>query len=558
LWKSTDPDAIFLKVALDLEGGIESPKADRIYLDRAQPIIKSRVKQQALEVMDQEAQSPEESHVTTLEDQEREPAYVVTPLIESAFGRYLREYRLLNSLLIALFSVTIFLILIWGLVVYVAGGGEGTADFADAGVAPLQQKQPQQKVKLMQRQKKAQPTVKQTFRATAISDIAMPDLNDLDVKDLAPVIAASAPSAGNTGIDNDAMKNALKGIGLALPKTMQQRCDPKKRIARLRAGGGKDITEKAIIRGLTWLKNTQGKDGSWGGNAKNKHGEPSPTDKNAMTGMALLSFLGHCELQDSPEFGPAVQKAISFLTSTPPEKMTGGGGGAYSHPIRAYALCEAYTMTKIKKLELFAKRAAEAIVKGQNERGGWAYSYGKGAGAHVDLSVTGWNIQALKAAALTGISIDGLDEAMDNAVAYTKRCQDKTGKFAYSEGGGGKPSLTGTGVLCLQIWKEAKSQEAKMGLEWIIANQAQEWKRVNVYEWYYHAQACFQATGVSGGAKYWKAWNKNFQAIVCGAQDSDGHWDGPLGHGGTDVFTTTMTILMLEVYYRYMPTGKTG
>ena len=42
---------------------------------------------------------------------------------------------------------------------------------------------------------------------------------------------------------------------------------------------------------------------------------------------------------------------------------------------------------------------------------------------------------------------------MDKAVAYTKRCQDKTGKFAYKEGTGGRPSLTGTGVLCLQIGK---------------------------------------------------------------------------------------------------------
>ena len=506
--------------------------------------------------MDQEAQYPEEYPMAPMEEEAHEPDYTVAPPVESAFGRYLREFRLLNSLLISLFSVTIFLILMWGLVVYVAGGGEGTADFADAGVAPLQQKQPQQKVKLMQRQKKAQPSVKQTFRATAISDIAMPDLNDLDVKDLAPVVAANAPSVGNTGMDNDAMKNALKGIGLALPKTMAQRCDPKKRIGRLRAGGGKDMTEQAIIRGLTWLKNTQAKDGSWGGNAK-KDGEPAPSDKNAMTGMALLSFLGHCELQDSPEFGTTVQKAINFLTSTPPEKFT--SRECYSHPIRTYALCEAYTMTKIKKLELYAKRAAEAIVQGQNESGGWAYGYGKGVGAHVDLSITGWNIQALKAAALTGISIDGLDEAMDKAVAYTKRCQDTTGKFAYKEGTGGKPSLTGAGVLCLQIWKEAKSQEAQKGLEWIIANQAKEWKSVNVYEWYYHAQACFQATGVSGGSKYWRAWNKSFQAIVCGAQESDGHFgNGAHYHGENDVYTTTMSILMLEVYYRYMPTGKTG
>ena len=77
-------------------------------------------------------------------------------------------------------------------------------------------------------------------------------------------------------------------------------------------------------------------------------------------------------------------------------------------------------MTKIHKLKEYAKRASEVIIKGQNESGGWAYGYGKGPVAHTDLSVTGWNIQALKAAALTGISIDGLDASMDKAAAYTR------------------------------------------------------------------------------------------------------------------------------------------
>jgi hypothetical protein len=30
---------------------------------------------------------------------------------------------------------------------------------------------------------------------------------------------------------------------------MQQRCDPKKRIARLKSGGGKTMTEAAIVKG---------------------------------------------------------------------------------------------------------------------------------------------------------------------------------------------------------------------------------------------------------------------------------------------------------------------
>jgi hypothetical protein len=507
--------------------------------------------------MDQEADYENFEEEPSLEDIPLDQITVAPPL-ESAFAKYMREYRLLNSLLISLVMIIGVFVAMWNIVVYVASAGEGDADFSDAGTAPAQQNQEKKKVvKLMQRQKKAQPKAQQTFRTTAISDISLPDMNELDVKDLAPVVEAAPPSMSDAGMNNNAMKSALKGIGLSLPKTMQQRCDPKKRIERLRSGGGKDMTEASIMKGLNWLKSIQDEDGGWGNKDKDDQGNPKKTDRNAMIGMALLAYLGHCELQDSPIFGPTVQKGIDFITSTPPDPAIAGGAGSYSHPIRAYALCEAYTMTKIPKLKEYAKRAAEHIIKGQNESGGWAYGFGKGPVAHTDLSVTGWNIQALKAAALTGIPIDGLDESMDKAIAYTKRCQDKSGKFAYKEGSGGKPSLTGTGVLCLQIWKNANSKEAQMGLDWIIANQKKDWKQIDVYEWYYHAQACFQATGVSGGSKYWRAWNKEFQQIVCGAQASDGHWPhGKHFHGDTDIYRTTMTILMLEVYYRYMPSTK--
>ena len=496
-------------------------------------------------------------------DPDSEEHVTVAPPLEGPLAKYMREYRLLNSLLMSLAIMITFFVAMWNIVVYVAAAGEGDSDFSDAGTAPAQQQQEKQKVvKLMQRQQKAQPKAQQTFRVTAVSDITLPDMNELDVKDLAPVVEAAAPSMSDAGMNNDAMKSALKGIGLSLPKVMQQRCDPKKRIARLRSGGGKDMTEAAIMKGLNWLRTVQDEDGGWGKKDKDDQGNlvrnATQNYRNAMTGMALLAYLGHCELQDSPTFGPTVQKGIDFLTSTPPDELVHNGNkGCYAHPIRAYALCEAFTMTKIPKLKEYAKRATDVIIKGQNESGGWAYGFGKGPVAHTDLSVTGWNIQALKAAALTGISIDGLDEAMDKAIAYTKRCQDQSGKFAYKEGTKGKPSLTGTGVLCLQIWKNAKSEEATKGLDWITTNMATDWKNVNVYEWYYHAQACFQATGVSGGAKYWRTWNKDFQTIVCGAQASDGHWPhGKHYHGDTEIYRTTMTILMLEVYYRYMPTTQ--
>ena len=108
-------------------------------------------------------------------------------------------------------------------------------------------------------------------------------MNSSDASDLAPVVEAAAPSMADAGMNNDAMKSALKGIGLTLPKTMQQRCDPKKRIGRLRQGGGKDMTEAAIMKGLTWLKNNQDPDGGWGEKDKTDRGKP-PTIRKGFQG----------------------------------------------------------------------------------------------------------------------------------------------------------------------------------------------------------------------------------------------------------------------------------
>ena len=91
----------------------------------------------------------------------------------------------------------VFFVAMWNLIIYVAIGGEGDSDFSDGGAAPAQQQQEKQKVvKLMQRQQKPA-HAQQTFRTTAISDITLPDFNELDAKDLSPVVNAAAPSTGN-------------------------------------------------------------------------------------------------------------------------------------------------------------------------------------------------------------------------------------------------------------------------------------------------------------------------------------------------------------------------
>jgi hypothetical protein len=80
----------------------------------------------------------------------------------------------------------------------------------------------------------------------------------------------------------------------------------------------------------------------------------------------------------------------------------------------------------------------------------------------------------------------------------------------------------------------------------------------NLYGWYYGTQACFQE-----GGSTWEKWNAMFKDEFVGAQLGDGSWpqegsqgnpwDSTAAGGDAGVYRTCLAILMLEVYYRYLP-----
>ena len=82
----------------------------------------------------------------------------------------------------------------------------------------------------------------------------------------------------------------------------------------------------------------------------------------------------------------------------------------------------------------------------------------------------------------------------------------------------------------------------------------------DLYAWYYNTQACLMY-----GGSAWTKWNRLFQDEVASAQTADGSWPAPGGkaHGPQTgenmtgkVYRSALCILMLEVFYRYMPTTK--
>jgi hypothetical protein len=316
----------------------------------------------------------------------------------------------------------------------------------------------------------------------------------------------------------------------------------------------KPKSELAILRGLEWLRQVQNGDGSWG-----------ESNKGAMTGLALLCFLGHGETNTSPQYGVTVAKAVQWILDEGTKHQghlnmenSITQAGCYEHGICTYALGEYYTMTKDERvIELF-KMAISKIVQGQGPGGGWMYHFDKTAN---DLSVSGWQIQALKAAHLSQLNLPGVDASLDKAAEYLDRTRGPKGGYGY-RGPEDRYSLSGVGVLCRLFWKGDRGDVSK-GMDFILdetdKNKPIKYKgeHADLYAWYYHTQAAL----MFGGAA-WQKWNRWFQDEICDSQNPDGSWPAPGGkaHGPANaesmtgkVYRTTLCILMLEVYYRYMP-----
>ena len=177
--------------------------------------------------MDQQAEYPEEPIYEPEEVQEYENATVAPPL--ECLWQILREYRLLNSLLLSLLVMIVFFVAMWNFIIYVAIGGEGDSDFSDGGAAPAQQQQEKQKVvKLMQRQQKTPPTAQQTFRTTAISGHHPARLQR--TRRQGPVPRGQRPSSFDRKRQEQQRRHEERSEGhwLVTAQDHAQRCDPRK------------------------------------------------------------------------------------------------------------------------------------------------------------------------------------------------------------------------------------------------------------------------------------------------------------------------------------------
>ena len=400
----------------------------------------------------------------------------------------------------------------------------------------------------------------------AVSTVAVPDAPELtlDTVDL-------GVGFGDGFGDGDGFGSGF-GEGGGPPKgsPLSDRCSAKDRKRRLEEGGGTPETEAAVVKGLQWLKTQQSSDGSWGRQSK-----------VAMTGLALLAYLGHCETYDSKEYGETVRKAIFFLAEQALNNegklsMRTGHAWVYEHGIGTYALCEAYSLLRYGKKKFPHMEAVKEamnlavpiIIDGQHHDGGWIYEYagsewhkksghvGGEPGGNGDTSITGWHMQALKAATLTGIEFKGMKRAIRNGIKFLQGMQGPQGGFGYRNRGD-RYSLAGVGALAQQMLS-GSSGSIRRAVKFILEHEVKIGAEdASIYAWYYAAQACFQK-----GGRDWEKWNDMFRDQAVAHQSEDGSWPSEGGEGGASsaaagpdapIYRTALFILMLEVYYRYLP-----
>jgi hypothetical protein len=336
-----------------------------------------------------------------------------------------------------------------------------------------------------------------------------------------------------------------------------------------RRGGATTESERSVGRGLVWLARHQRPDGSWSLDHRGQcQGKGCPAGKHAdsdtaATGLALLPLLGAGHTHtEAGLYQKTVDDALTWLrTHQKPDGdlFTGGGGNThmYSHAIATMALCEAYGLTRDDALRDPARRAVGFIVQAQNHSdGGWRYNPGSAG----DTSVFGWQMFALRSAYLAGIEVPAETVRRCRVYLDLAACDHpQMATYAYQPGQRASLVMTAEALLGRQYLGWTRESPALLQGADLVARDLIKSKDRNIYYWYYATQLLHNMQGDAWERWYVLVRDGLVRLQVEGRGCDRGSWDPVKPRAdrwGKDAgrhFVTSLSLLTLEVYYRYLP-----
>ncbi len=310
--------------------------------------------------------------------------------------------------------------------------------------------------------------------------------------------------------------------------------------------------DDAIVRALRYLAQQQQPSGGW---VVDSYGG----EATSSTSLAVMSFLAAGHVPAEGPYGDAVNRGVQYVLDH--QETNGmlvhrrGHGPMYDHGISSLMLAEVAGMVPERQAEATRKgleRATKLILQSQqvskqtSQSGGWRYQPNS---TDSDLSVTGWQLLALRAAKDIGTDVPAAN--IDQAIAYVKKCASRDGRgFCYQPSGGPTPVLTGTGLLALQVCGEDDCAEAHGAADYLRVRPLRYSDAWFFYGVYYTTIAMYKR----GGDDWDRARPALFRELLMN-QSADGSWQAtnanerPWGR----VYSTSMAVLALSVEYGYLP-----
>jgi len=382
--------------------------------------------------------------------------------------------------------------------------------------------------------------------------------------------------------------------GQALPAVYQQRFQ--RTLEDVQQMGGSSDTEQAVANGLAFLAAIQKPDGSWnpretgGGREQqilghNRQGAGAQAD-TGITGLALLAFLADGSTHLQGPYQETVRRGLEYLMQ---RQQRGGSlaGGAqyyaqmYCHSMALLALSEAYALTGDARLQSVVELGGRYSLDTQNRAGGgWRYQPQEAG----DMSQFGWQVLALRSAAHNGLNPDAGSQQLMNRFLNRHSRGTHGGLAIYRLGEAVSPAMTAEALVCRYLLEQRPDQ-------WLVEEACREIiglagsapgpdadrrlviqdcrhlpgrREDNLYFWYYACLALRQAASDPALAdsalvqQSWELWNRQLTNRLLNLQQSSGplqgSWDPEAclwgGYGGR-VYTTSLAVLCLQVYYRY-------
>jgi hypothetical protein len=306
--------------------------------------------------------------------------------------------------------------------------------------------------------------------------------------------------------------------------------------------------DDGVARGLAFLAKQQAPDGSFESNGP----------RVATTALAMMAFLASGHPPAVGQHGQVVRNAEDYLLKQIPADGYFGkvdGSRMYGQGITTLALAEVAgvepdpnrraTLTAALASAVKVILVAQDVSKGEGHAGGWRY---EPQSADSDLSLSGWNALALRAAQNAGVDVP--KDRVARAVAYVLKCyrNDQKG-FAYQPAQNASVPMTGVAALNLYLLDASDRPELKEAGEYLTKQPVTENTRFAYYSAYYATQAAFQA----GGPTWRSIWTPTMDRLLALQMDDGGWPTSKTGEEPGRVYSTSMSVLTLTVPYRLLP-----